>query len=78
MGDDTGILIPAKEPAAIAEAMLRIMRMREDERHEIGKAARIRIVQHFDMETKAVEWERLYTRLLGASARNPPRSCVIT
>lgn len=73
-----GINVPARDPAALAQAMLRIIRLREDERREIGKAARIRIVEQFDMETKAAEWERLYTRLLGARDRDPSRSCVIT
>lgn len=67
---DTGVIVPAKDPVVLAEAMLRVMRIREDERSEMGKAARVRIVQLFDMDAKAAEWERLYTRLLGAGDRD--------
>jgi glycosyltransferase involved in cell wall biosynthesis len=61
---DAGVLVPAKDPVALAAAMLRVMQMPDCERGEIGNAARARIVENFDMNAKADEWDALYTRLL--------------
>jgi glycosyltransferase involved in cell wall biosynthesis len=62
---DAGVLVPPKDSATLADAMLRIMGMREDDRQAIGYAARERVCRHFDMNAKVDEWEALYTRLLG-------------
>jgi glycosyltransferase involved in cell wall biosynthesis len=61
---DAGAVVPPKNPKALADAMLLIMRTPEIERSEMGKTARARIVRHFDMNAKADEWESLYTRIL--------------
>jgi glycosyltransferase involved in cell wall biosynthesis len=61
---DAGVLVPPKDSAALADAMLRVMRMREDDRQAMGYAARERVRQHFDMNAKADEFEALYSRLL--------------
>jgi glycosyltransferase involved in cell wall biosynthesis len=61
---DAGTLVPPKDSAALADAMLRVMRMPEDHRQAIGHAVRERIRQHFNINTKAEEWESLYSRLL--------------
>ncbi len=61
---DAGLLARAKDPQALAQAMLRVMEMREEERNAIGTAARQRIGQLFDMNAKVAEWEALYARLL--------------
>jgi glycosyltransferase involved in cell wall biosynthesis len=62
---DAGVLASSKDSAALADAMLRVMRMPADQRHALGHAARQRIRQHFDMNQKAEEWEALYSRLIG-------------
>jgi glycosyltransferase involved in cell wall biosynthesis len=61
---DAGVLVPAKDSEALAEGMLRVINMAQDERDALGKTARERICGHFDMDTKAAEWEALYARLL--------------
>ena len=58
-----GVLVPAKDPKALSEAMLRVMKLPVEERHAMGKSARIS--QFFDMNVKAAEWEALYSHLLG-------------
>jgi glycosyltransferase involved in cell wall biosynthesis len=63
--DDAGILVPPKDSDALADAMLRVMRMPQDLRDSLGKTARERIRQHFDVNAKAEEWSALYSRLLG-------------
>lgn len=61
---DAGVLIPPKDSVTLASAMLRVTRMGDCERRKMGSAARARIVEKFDMDAKADEWEALYTRLL--------------
>ncbi len=61
---DAGVLVPPKDSAALADAMLRIMQMPDGHRQAMGQAGRERIRQHFDVNTKAEEWEALYSRLL--------------
>jgi glycosyltransferase involved in cell wall biosynthesis len=60
---NAGVMVPAKDPQALAEAMMGVMRMPVAERHAMGKAARQRIGELFDMDAKAAEWEALYCRL---------------
>ena len=61
---DAGSIVPSKNPEALAEAMLRVMQLPESERRELGKTARARVVERFDMRSKADEWESLYTRIV--------------
>lgn len=61
---ESGILVPAKDPRALGEAMLVLMRRPREERRELGRRARLRICQSFSIDTKADEWEALYARVL--------------
>ncbi len=61
---DAGVIVPPKNSDALAEAMLRVMRMSQQQRDTMGKDARQRIRQYFDMDAKADEWEAIYSRLL--------------
>jgi glycosyltransferase involved in cell wall biosynthesis len=57
---EAGLLVPARNPEALAEAMLRVMRMSHSERCTLGQSARLRITASFSLEAKAAEWEALY------------------
>ncbi len=61
---DAGLLAPAKNANALAEAMLTVMRMSLDERAKLGTRARARICERFSLEAKAGAWEALYAGLL--------------
>jgi glycosyltransferase involved in cell wall biosynthesis len=61
---ETGFIVPAKSPEELAEAMLKMMRKTDEERHRLGLVARTRIVAHFSMDAKANEWEALYRAVL--------------
>lgn len=61
---DTGALIPAQHPAALAEAMLALMRTPADARRAQGRAARRRIATSFSMDARVDEWEAFYRSLL--------------
>jgi glycosyltransferase involved in cell wall biosynthesis len=64
---DAEMIIPPRNAEQLAQAMLRLMRTSLDERAAMVKAARQRICSCFAFEAKADEWEKLYSRLLGAS-----------
>jgi len=57
-------VVPPKTPQALADAMLHVMRMPVYNRRAIGKAARLRMIQYFDVNAKADEWESLYSQIL--------------
>jgi glycosyltransferase involved in cell wall biosynthesis len=59
-----GTLVPAKDSSALAAAMLSVMRQPPDARQAQGRAARERIEKNFSMDSKADEWETLYSSIL--------------
>jgi glycosyltransferase involved in cell wall biosynthesis len=61
---DAGVLVPAKDSAQLAEAMLAVMEMTDKQRAAIGHAARERIRENFSMDAQANRWQQLYLRLL--------------
>jgi glycosyltransferase involved in cell wall biosynthesis len=61
---EAGVIVPAKSPEALAEAMLEMMRRTEEERRTLGRMARKRITARFSIDAKADEWEALYRAVL--------------
>jgi glycosyltransferase involved in cell wall biosynthesis len=59
-----GALVPAKDPEALADAMLEQMRRAPEDRRTLGHAARACIESSFSMDSKADEWEALYRSIL--------------
>jgi glycosyltransferase involved in cell wall biosynthesis len=57
---DKGVIVPAKSPEKLAEAMLKTMQSSEEERRRTGIAARERIAACFSIEAKADAWETIY------------------
>jgi len=61
---EAGLLVPAKSPEALAQAMLELMRTTPEARGALGRAARERIGSYFSIDAKADEWETLYRKVL--------------
>ncbi len=59
-----GVLVPPRDPSALAEAMRQMMRMPLAERLRMGWRARQLAIAHFDLETVLDRWEELYRSLL--------------
>jgi len=57
---DTASLVPARNPDALAEAMLKVMQQTPDARRAHGSEARARIVTHFNTAIRFPEWEAFY------------------
>lgn len=59
---DTGTLVPASDPEALAEAMLATMQRSREERARQGHAARERVARGFSIAAAADWWEALYKK----------------
>ena len=61
---DAGVLVPATNSEALAEAMKFTMRRSGEERDAQGRTARERVLRHFTVDAAADRWEALYRELL--------------
>jgi glycosyltransferase involved in cell wall biosynthesis len=61
---DAGVIVPAKDSAALAKAMLNTMKQGREALAVSGQAARRRIADHFSMDATTDTWEELYRKLL--------------
>ncbi len=66
MVGDCGAIVPAQNPARLAEGMRAYMRMPCEARRALGRKARARISEKFSMDAKADAWEALYRSTLPA------------
>ena len=64
----TGILVPPRNPETLAKGILRLVKD-ADLRQRMGKAARERAQERFDISRTAREYETLYLRLLKECGR---------
>jgi glycosyltransferase involved in cell wall biosynthesis len=59
---ETGLLVPAGDPPALATALLRLRRQRELNR-SMGRAGRARVEGRFDIRRMVADYEALYQGL---------------
>ena len=69
MVGEAGLLVRAKDSAALARAMLEVMQQSPENRAALGRTTRRRIVENFTLDAKAELWEALYRSVRGG----PPR-----
>ncbi|MGQ9780341.1 MAG: glycosyltransferase [Bacillota bacterium] len=60
----TGFLVPPQDPAALAEAMLRLMGLSPEERGRMGLLGRQYIEENYSLERVVDRWEEVYLELL--------------
>jgi glycosyltransferase involved in cell wall biosynthesis len=58
---ETGLLVPPRDPAALANAMLRLWRD-ADLARRMGSAGRCRVEEHFDVRRMVARYEAMYLR----------------
>lgn len=61
--DETGLVVPRKDPAALARAWAELLAMDPEGRRQLGLAARARIVENFDLPKVVAQYESLYEDL---------------
>jgi glycosyltransferase involved in cell wall biosynthesis len=57
---DTGLTILPGDPSALAEACITLLRLNKSDLHNLGRAARRRICQHFSIKKIAKQYEQVY------------------
>jgi glycosyltransferase involved in cell wall biosynthesis len=62
---DTGILVPARDPMALAQAMERVLAESDDQRRARGSAARTRVEQKYSLPEIARRYHELYRARVG-------------
>ena len=60
----TGFLVPPKDPEALAQTMLRLMSLPEEERRWMGEAGRQYIEANYSLDRVVERWEVLYREFL--------------
>lgn len=60
----TGVVVPPKDPAALAAGIEQLLNMTAEERQRLGQAARERVVEHFSLEKMVQQYELLYDEVL--------------
>jgi glycosyltransferase involved in cell wall biosynthesis len=61
---DTGVTVPPSDPAALAGALGRLLRLSQAERTRLGEAARARIAATFELDVVTRQFEALYRDVL--------------
>lgn len=56
-----GLAVPPRDPDQLGRAMLSIMNTPAEARRFLGKSARERVLERFDIDAKAEDWERIYS-----------------
>jgi len=64
---DAGMLVPVENHEELARAMIATMQKSREERAELGRAARMRIRDHFNLDGSVNAWEKLYKQLTANS-----------
>lgn len=61
---DSGLVVPPRDPVALAEAWNRLLRMGRIEREKVGQRARSRILEQFCIKHVASRFEQLYEGMI--------------
>lgn len=62
--DNTGIVVPPRNPNALADAWDQLIKLGSDGRAQLGRAARQRIVTHFSLPEIVRRYEKLYVEVV--------------
>ena len=68
LGND-GFLVPSRDPAALADALVAASSLGKEDAIEIGKAARRRVVNMYSFDRAVERWQQFYRSLIGGGSR---------
>jgi glycosyltransferase involved in cell wall biosynthesis len=69
---DTGRLAPARDAAALAEAILSLLALDADTRRELGRRARDRIAENYSVDSVVGQYIKVYEGFTNARPPGPP------
>jgi glycosyltransferase involved in cell wall biosynthesis len=62
--EESGFLVPPRDPEALGRAMLRLMELSEDQRRSMGQRGHEHVRTHYGLGRVAERWEDLYREVL--------------
>lgn len=71
---DTGIIVPPRSPAAVAEAWESLLNRAPEDRARLGREARNRIARHYSLEHVGATYTALYQEVLSRLTTHPMRA----
>jgi glycosyltransferase involved in cell wall biosynthesis len=63
----TGLVVPPRDPEALADALARLVALGPDGRRQLGAAARARVLEHFEVDEIVGRYTALYQRSIEAA-----------
>jgi glycosyltransferase involved in cell wall biosynthesis len=66
---ETGVVVPPRDPAALAEGWRKLLEAGEEERRRLGMAARKRVERHFALPTIVERYQAIYEDLAAGTPR---------
>jgi glycosyltransferase involved in cell wall biosynthesis len=62
---DTGVVVPPREPAALAAGWAKLLDLGQEQRLRLGAAARQRVLENYSLDSVARQYEAMYRAILG-------------
>jgi glycosyltransferase involved in cell wall biosynthesis len=64
---DTGRVVPIKDPEALAQALHQVLILPPEDRQGLGRRARRRVEEHYDLDAAVARYQQLYLEVAGAA-----------
>jgi glycosyltransferase involved in cell wall biosynthesis len=68
---DTGLVVPARDPQALAEGCARLLAQPVPERRRLGERARQRVADNFELSQMVERYNAIFQRVVAARSRGP-------
>jgi glycosyltransferase involved in cell wall biosynthesis len=65
--DNTGAVVPPRDPVALGNALATLARLGVDARRALGQRARARVIKHYAIDAGAHRYADLYRDITGLS-----------
>jgi glycosyltransferase involved in cell wall biosynthesis len=69
--EESGFLVPPRDPEALGQAMLRLMALPETQRRAMGERGRERVLSRYGLSRVVERWEHLYGEVLARKGLAP-------
>jgi glycosyltransferase involved in cell wall biosynthesis len=74
--EESGFLVPAGDPDALGQGMLRLMNLPEPQRRAMGQSGREHVRSHYGLGRMVEQWEDLYCEVLSRKGLVPRAGAV--